>query len=153
MIGQTAARDGRAMAKRLASGFTLTEVVIVVVIIAILVGVALPSYREFVMKSRRNEAKEMLWAAAQREQQVFTRDNAYSTDAAGVLRVPTTSRNGYYTLGIGAGPSGSIATSYALSATPVSGSSQAADSDCGTFTLNSLGQQTVSGSQTAPPCW
>ena len=134
-------------------GFTLTELIITVLVVAILASIAIPSYTEFIMKSRRTEAKELLWAAAQREQQHFTMTNRYTTDAAGSLKVPTTSSNGYYTLSIAAGPTGSINSSYSISATPVSGSSQADDSDCGTFTLNSLGQKSASGSQTSPPCW
>ncbi len=140
--------DGKAV-----SGFTLTEVIIVVAIIAILVTIAMPSYSDFIMKSRRTEAKEMIWAAAQREQQSFTQSNVYTTDAVNTLEVPTTSTNGYYTLSITAGNSGSINSSYAITATPVAGTSQANDVDCGAFTLNSLGQKTVSGSQTQPPCW
>jgi len=134
-------------------GFSLIEVMIVVGIVALLVSLAIPSYQEFIMKSRRTEAKELLLTAAQRQQQHFTMNNVYSTDAVNELKVPTTSTNGYYTLSIAAGPTGSITTSYAMSATAVAGSSQADDSACGTFTLNSLGVKTVSGSQTSPPCW
>ncbi len=147
------ARDGRGVSHQRERGFTLVELVIVIVIIAILVAVGLPSYRDSVMKSRRIEAKEMLWAAANRQQQYFTMNNAYTTDATGNLKVPTTSQHGYYTLSITAGHSGNISSSYSMSATAVSGSSQYNDSDCGTFTLGSLGQQTVSGSQTFPLCW
>lgn len=135
-------------------GFTLMELMVVIFIIAILVSLAVPSYKDFIIKSRRTEAKEMLYAAAQRQQQWFTQNDSYTTDTSGSgLDIDTTSANGYYTLSIAAGPSGSITTSYAMSATAVAGKSQADDSACGTFTLNSRGQKTVSGSQTQPPCW
>jgi type IV pilus assembly protein PilE len=133
-------------------GFNLTELVIVLGIIAVLMALAVPSYRDFVMKSRRTEAKELLYTAAQRQQQYFTMHNRYTADA-GQLSVPATSTNGYYNLAIAAGTTGSINTSYLLTATPVSGTSQAGDSACGTYSLNSLGTKTVSGSQTTPPCW
>ena len=105
------------------------------------------------MKSRRTEAKELLYTAAQRLQQYYTMFNVYTTNAGSPLSVPTTSSNGYYTLRITAGTTGSINTSYAVTATPVGGTTQAGDSACGTYTLNSLGTKTVSGSQTTPPCW
>ena len=70
-----------------------------------------------------------------------------------VVRRATASANGYYALSVAAGNTGSINTSYSMSATPVAGTTQAEDTDCGTYTLNSLGQKTVSGSQTTPPCW
>ena len=134
------------------SGFTLTELVIVIAVIAVLMALAIPSYQSFVMKSRRTEAKELLYTAAQRQQHYFTMNNVYTTNA-GSLSVPTTSSNGYYTLTITAGTTGSINTSYLLSAAPVSGTTQAGDTACGTYRLNSLGTKTVSGSQTTPPCW
>lgn len=138
--------------QRQAGGFTLTELVIVLAIIAVLVALALPSYQSFVMKSRRMEAKELLYAAAQRQQQYFTMFNIYA-DTAAKLSVPATSANGYYSLSIAAGHTGNITTSYAMTATAVSGTTQAGDSACGAYTLNSLGTKTVSGSQTTPPCW
>ena len=133
-----------------ATGFTLLELLIVVVVISILMGIAVPSYQSFLEKSRRTEAKELLLAAAQRQQQFYTQNDLYTTDAS-ALSVPTSSINGYYTLTIVAGNTGNINTSYSMSATPAG--TQADDSACGTFTLNSLGQRTVSGSQTTPPCW
>ncbi len=147
---RSAGRGRRAPA---ASGFTLIEVVIVVAIIAVLVGLAIPSYQEFMTKSRRTEAKELLYTAAQRQQQVFTWQNRYTTNISGELIVASISANGYYALSVAAGNTGSINTSYSMSATPVAGTTQAEDTDCGTYTLNSLGQKTVSGSQTTPPCW
>ena len=111
------ARDGRMPAAlRAAGGFTLTELVIVIAVIAILVGLSVPSYQNFVMKSRRTEAKELLWTAIQRQQQHFTMNNSYTTDASGRLRVPTSSTNGYYTLSIAAGHTGNINSSFSMSA-------------------------------------
>ena len=140
------------MRKDFRGGFTLVELMVVILVAAILVAIALPSYDAMITKSRRVEAKDMLWAAANRQQQYFTKNNSYTTSAA-ELNVSTTSRNGYYALTIAAGTTGNIATSYLMSAAPVSGTTQASDTACATFRLNSLGQQTVSGTQTAPPCW
>lgn len=135
-----------------AKGFTLTELVVVIAVIGLLTAIAIPNYRSFTVKSRRMEAKDLLYTAAQRLQQYYTANNSYTTNAA-TLSVPTTSSNGYYTLTIAAGSTGSITTSYLVTAAPVSGTTQADDSACGTYTLNSLGTKTVSGSQTTPPCW
>ena len=81
--------DHRMMMKA-KSGFTLTELVIVIAVIAVLMALAIPSYQSFVMKSRRTEAKELLYTAAQRQQQYFTMNNVYTTNA-GSLSVPTSS--------------------------------------------------------------
>ena len=147
------AKVGRRQNAFAASGFTLIEVMVVVVLIAVLASLAIPSYQEFIVKARRTEAKELLYSAAQRQQQHFTQMNVYTTDAVNQLKVATTSTNGYYTLSIAAGHSGSINSSYSMSATPATGSSQTSDAACGIFTINSLSQRTVSGTQTVPPCW
>ena len=50
---------------KLQKGFTLIELMITVAIIGILASVAYPSYREYVNKSRRVQAKTTLVAAQQ----------------------------------------------------------------------------------------
>jgi type IV pilus assembly protein PilE len=132
------------------AGFTLLEMVIVVAIVGLLMSLAIPAYQEFMRKSRRAEAKEVIYEAAQRLQQYYTQNDAYTTNAT-TLQMSTSSTNGYYTMTIAAGNTGSITTSYLITAAPAG--TQTADTDCGSFMLNSLGQRTVSGSQTTPPCW
>lgn len=58
-------------------GFTLLEVMIVVVIIAILAAVAVPSYREFVVRAHRADARAVLAQLLQLQERVFTQDNSY----------------------------------------------------------------------------
>ena len=41
-------------------GFTLLELLIVAVVVAVLAAIALPSYQDYVIKARRSEAKEAL---------------------------------------------------------------------------------------------
>jgi type IV pilus assembly protein PilE len=133
-----------------ACGFTIIELLVVIAIVALLTAIAVPSYQDYVLKSRRTEAKELLFTAAQRLQQYFTQNDMY-TNSFSNLNMSASSRNGHYTLTIAAGTTGSINTSYTLTAAP--NGSQANDSACGNFVLNSLGTRTVSGSQTQPSCW
>ncbi len=58
-------------------GFTLLEVMIVAVIIAILAAVAVPSYREFVVRAHRADARAVLAQVLQLQERVFTQDNSY----------------------------------------------------------------------------
>ncbi len=55
-----------------ARGFTLIELVVVVVIISILVTVALPNYRQQLVKTRRSEAQSALLALANALERRFT---------------------------------------------------------------------------------
>ena len=57
---------------KLQKGFTLIELMITVAIIGILASVAYPSYREYVNKSRRVQAKTTFVAAQQWMERFYT---------------------------------------------------------------------------------
>lgn len=61
-------------------GFTLIELMIVIVIVSILAGIAYPSYRNTVLKSRRSEAKIALMEIANLQERFFMENNSYSDD-------------------------------------------------------------------------
>ena len=67
-------------------GFTLIELMIVVVVIAILAAIAIPSYRSHICKVERNQAKSDLMGLAQAMERFYTTNNfSYLNGAA----VPT----------------------------------------------------------------
>jgi len=63
------------------SGFTLIELMITVVIIAILVAIAYPSYTRYIARSNRTAAQSYLMDLAQREQQYLLDARTYADDA------------------------------------------------------------------------
>lgn len=68
-------------------GFTMIELMIVLVIVAILLGLAYPSYIQYVRKSKRGEAQQLLmnWSV---NQEIWRSNNPqYATTAQ--LAVPT----------------------------------------------------------------
>lgn len=117
---------------RLGLGFTLIELMIVVAILAIIIGLAVPAYFEHVRKSRRADATSSLLNGSQLMERCFTRFNAYNDggcpDPAGA------SAEGYYTLSITR-----TANSYTLSAAPAGDQTK---DKCGTFSLDHLGNKT-----------
>ncbi len=130
-------------------GFTLIELMIVIVIIGILFAVALPSYQSSVLRGHRADAQGILMNISAREERFMAQNNTYTTDintAAGLNIGTTTSNNGYYNLSVAA-CGGGIATCYLLTATATGG--QANDTDCATITLSSTG--VTSG--TTANCW
>ena len=113
-------------------GFTLIELMIVVAILAILIALAYPSYRDQVRKSRRADAESVLLEAASTLERCFTRFNAYNSDIC--PDVTGASENGFYTVTIERN-----ATTYTLTATP---QGDQVNDRCGTYTLDYLGNKT-----------
>ncbi|WP_444914805.1 type IV pilin protein [Microbulbifer sp. TRSA007] len=133
-------------------GFTLIEVLLVVAIVGILGAIAYPSYMESVRKSNRAEAKVEMNDVAQRLQRCFTAYSAYDDAGCSVANEITdgntlSTQNNYYSI------SGVLtATTYTLTALPQSGSAQAGDSDCTSFTLTQAGVTDATGTS-ADDCW
>jgi type IV pilus assembly protein PilE len=141
-------------------GFTLIELMIVVVIATILLGIAVPSYMSQIRKSRRTEAKAALLDLAGREERYFSTWNQYSATAAQLGYAGWGAANpvgsGYY--GIQApvvvAGAGAVPPSFTITAVPVAGTSQQGDTDCTSFTVTSAGQQTATGAANATTlCW
>lgn len=65
------------------TGFTLIEMMITVAIIAIIAAVALPSYRDYVVRSTFAEATGNLADLRVKMEQYYMDNRRYSTDAAG----------------------------------------------------------------------
>ena len=59
------------------TGFTLIELMITVVIVAILAGIAYPSYRNHVTQARRADAQSAIMQTANRLEKFFTYCNTY----------------------------------------------------------------------------
>ena len=123
------------------TGWTLLELMIVVVILGILTSLAYSAYVDQVRKSRRADAASSLLEAAQVLERCFTRFNAYN--AVGCPNPSGASGDGFYTLSMVRG-----SNTYTLTATPQSDQS---NDPCGTYTLDHLGNKTPTPS--ANKCW
>lgn len=117
-------------------GFTLIELMITVVVVAILAAVAFPSFMDSIRKSRRSDAMTALSQLQLAQERFRANNSAFSGDltssptavapAPKGLGLSSSSANGYYTVAIAAAD----ATSYEATATAVSGKSQAQDGSC-----------------------
>jgi len=82
--------------RKLAAGFTLIELMVTVAIIAILAAIALPSYTDYVKRSKLTEGHNALAAYRVSMEQYYQDNRDYGTAACGVA-APTDLK--YFTLG------------------------------------------------------
>ncbi|WP_283708707.1 type IV pilin protein [Marinicella marina] len=64
-------------------GFTLIELLVVIAIIALLASFALPSYRQYVVESKRAEAHAKLLEVAGMYEKFYANTNTYPTNVTG----------------------------------------------------------------------
>lgn len=136
---------------RLIKGFTLVELMIVVVIVGILFGVAYPSYQNSIRRSDRSEAKAELMNVAQRMEKCRTAYGRYDSDSCGVYMemkgaaTITSTGKGFYSVDF-ATASAVTLTTYRLTAAAIK-TPQTKDTDCTELTLTNTGVKEPEG------CW
>ncbi|GAB1233747.1 type IV pilin protein [Ferrigenium sp. UT5] len=113
-------------------GFTLIELMIVVVIIGILAAIAVPSYGSYRIKSSRAAAQTELLQLASVQEKIYLNSNAYSPNlttaydgnaAGGLGKTTGKTEDERYTLAF----SGTPDQTFEIRAVPVAGSAQAGD--------------------------
>jgi type IV pilus assembly protein PilE len=140
------------MKRTSSNGFTLIEMMIVVVIIGVLASIAYPAYNRYSTQTRRSDAKIALTQTASSQERFYSDCNTYASTlegtpracATGVLSLsaaaPVLSPNSHYTLTIAAGNiAGGCAAftcGYTITATPAAGGRQVGD---GAFRIDALG--------------
>lgn len=130
-------------------GVTLIELMIALTVLAIVVSVAVPGYRQQVMRTYRSEAKQLLLSEATALERCFMNLNAYNASGCpSTGSFPRLMAEGRYqlTATIAAG-------SFTIRAVPQG--QQAKDTKCKTLTLTHRMVKGVAGgaTETAEYCW
>ncbi len=153
------------------TGFTLVEVMIVVAVVAIIAMVAIPSYQDYVIRSKRAAARQVLMEASQYLERNYTAAGCYdfantpdclarsgsaTVQPSTLLKAPAEGRASYL-VGWTYTNSGQAFT---LTATPcgdtgggcpVGSEATFKDPTCGALTITQTGLRGASG--TVATCW
>lgn len=128
-------------------GVTLLELMIVVVIVSILAAIAYPSYRQYVARAKRNEAKAGLLQIATLQERFYLQNNTYSNnlmDLGFPVAVNAVSSSGTYRFNVTAANANTFAADAAyLKTDPES-------TKCSAFTIDGQGSK---GSTPYNDCW
>jgi type IV pilus assembly protein PilE len=137
-------------------GVTLIELMTVVVVMAIIASIAVPTYRKYLIRAQRSEGKIALLQLQTAQEKFYLQNNTYtdkvttsSTAEVPGLGLPGTSETGKYKVevtNLGAG-----GQTYTATATPLVG--QADDKDCAKLTINERGVRGISGTKSPEFCW
>jgi len=143
-------------------GFTLIELMMVVVILAVLLAIAVPAYRDQVLKGNRAVAKAKLLDLAARQEQFIADNKVYSNTLAVFTGLATTdagvdsnfnwlasnSAERVYTIAV---TTTSANMNYVLTATPAN-AQQADAAKCGSLSITHTGARSATGSL-GVECW
>ena len=137
---------------------------IVVVIMAILAGISIGGYRQYIRRANRVDATSALLRLSAAEERFYLQNNRYATTADELSDPPPTglgtadTERGLYALNVASGPDGPTA-GYVATATASSDQSQRDDDDCRSFSIDQSGQRSATdagggnGAEITAKCW
>ena len=142
---------------RLVKGFSLIEIMVVIVIISILTSLAAVTYRSYIVKARRSAVQEELLQYQQQLEEYFSLNHSYGINiegqegkvCAGFTGETVLSSEGQYNL------SCELTSGYKLSAVPIGGQYDS-DKECRymyLFRNGTRGGGESSSSSDANACW
>lgn len=135
-------------------GVTMIEMLVVLVVVGVLAAIALPAYRQHMVRVNRTEATTLLHEIAAAEERYYLQQGRYTASInagspAGLgLGSPMLARHYAFDVALAAD-----AQSFIANATPIRGRGQDSDEDCLAFSLDHRGRRGVSGSRDTAHCW
>ncbi len=146
-------------------GFSLIELMIVVVIIAVLAAIAYPNYQQYLLKSGRSDGHAKLMQVMQAQERFYSQNQSY-TDNLGATApgnpglafpgiaedAPVVSDEQRYSITAEVCAAGTPLTRCVRLIATAAGQ-QTADAQCGNLSLDSRGIKGESGTGTVQTCW
>ena len=139
-------------------GVTLIELMIVIVVVTILASVAIPSYRSYLIRAQRSDAKTALLNVRAAQEKFYLQNNFYTDRVTALttadppgLGLLDTSENGFYTVSVDLDEDSD--QGYTITATVRNDRGQKSDTKCQTLTLDDAGVKGSSGGGGTEYCW
>jgi type IV pilus assembly protein PilE len=129
-------------------GFSLIEISIAIVIIGILSAFCFPLFFQHVTQEKRMEAATMLSKVSIALEQYYGMNNTYQNASLSTLGFSDVLPNHAYQLAI----VDATDSHYEIRAIPIDDQAKK-DKECGTLSLNSMGEKNISGSGKLEHCW
>lgn len=130
-------------------GFTLLELMIVVVIIAILAAIAIPTYGRYAIRAHRVDGQELLLRIANAQERFYATNNHYGALTELDYTDPAVSEKSYYSVTMDPAAA-STTQSFTATATPINGQTK---DDCADLTISNTGAKASTGTTTNGSCW
>jgi type IV pilus assembly protein PilE len=141
-------------------GVTLIELITVMVIVGILTAVAIPGYRNYVIRANRTDAKTALFSAAAALERCYTRNNTYLGCPMNLpLLVGGSAGNENYRIEVDPTPANGdqaaniTAQSFALRAVPLNAQAARDATGCGSFQIDNQNRHNITGTKQLTDCW
>jgi type IV pilus assembly protein PilE len=154
MIGRIDKHSGASRMGRRTRGVTLMELLVVIAIIGIMAAIAVPTYRKYLIRSNRAEAKIALLQLQTAQEKFYMQNNSFTDNLTAAsptgLGLTNVSETGKYDIRVQLLAGGQ---EYNATASPHAGGGQTDDQDCASFSINQRGTKQVSGPKGAQACW
>ena len=141
-------------------GYTLIELLVAGLLVALLTAIALPSYRQTVLRAQRSDARLALLRIQAQQERHYLQFQRYSQDldtnpATGGLGVGRRSEAGHYALSLELTGNGQ---GFRAVARPAPGDAQQSDRECTSLSIDESGRRLAeSAASSTPPqperCW
>jgi type IV pilus assembly protein PilE len=136
------------------TGVTLMELLTVIVILGVISAIAVPSYRNYLVRTNRSDAKSALMQIQANQEKFYIQNNEYTDDlttkSPNGLGMSELTANRYYRLEVKLDPD---TQGYTATATPTEEGGQDDDKQCGVFSINDAGARGVTGTSSNAFCW
>jgi type IV pilus assembly protein PilE len=125
-------------------GFTLLELMITVVVVAVLAAIALPSYRDSVIRGNRSAAKQFASDLANHEEQYLLDQRRYTNNygSGGLGMTPPSEASANYTFSIATAGNNCLGNASSAPAYVITGTAVGGQASDGNLCLDNVGNRT-----------